>query len=409
MSKLPSILVAGLFLLAIWLPTLDILFKLDPSSDLREGRRAAAAPRMPSRLDTWAQWPRRFERYYDDRVGFRGLMVRGYHLVRTAGLRVSPSGHLALPPDLWSVFGAVKTPRVVLGEDRWLYFSGANNAILSDYRGVAPFTEDELRAWQTALEHRSRWLADHGIAYLFVVAPEKQSIYPEHMPDAVRRVSATTRLDQLLDHLAAHSDVPFVDLRPALRAAKNEGLVYEKTGTHWNGYGAFIAYREILTALQTRYPELDPTPLEAFEVSNLSRTGIDLARMIGLTHVYREEGDVRLTPRFESQSRRVTEGLHPLDVEFPEHARPFAMENPDARLRAVVFRDSFATALVPFLSEHFARSAFYWPRPRKQQIPLDPALIETEKPDIFIDEWVERSWMQTMPANHADLTRPGSP
>jgi len=36
-------------------------------------------------------------------------------------------------------------------------------------------------------------------------------------------------------------------------------------------------------------------------------------------------------------------------------------------------------------------------------------LIETEKPDIFIDEWVERSLMQTMPANHADLTRPGSP
>jgi hypothetical protein len=87
----------------------------------------------------------------------------------------------------------------------------------------------------------------------------------------------------------------------------------------------------------------------------------------------------------------VTEGLHPLDMEFPKHARPFAMENPDAQLRAVVFRDSFATALVPFLAEDFSRIAFYWPRPRKHQLPLDPALIETEKPDIFIDEWVERS------------------
>jgi len=409
MTKLPSILVAGLFLLAIWLPTLDVLFTLDPSFDLREGRRAAAAPRMPTRLDAWAKWPRRFERYYDDHLGFRGLMIRGYHLVRTAGLQVSPSGHLGLPPDLWSVFGVVEAPRVLLGKDGWLYFSGANNAILSDYRGVAPFTEDDLRAWQTALEQRSRWLADHGIAYLFVVAPDKQSIYPENMPDAVRRVSATTRLDQLLEHLATHSNVPFVDLRPALRAAKIEGPVYEKTGSHWNGYGAFIAYREILTGLQARHPELDPTPFEAFEVSNRSRAGIDLARMISLTRIYREEADVRLTPRFESRARRVTEGLHPQDVEFPKHARPFAMENPDAQLRAVVFRDSFATALVPFLAEDFARIAFYWPRPRKQQIPLDPALIATEKPDIFIDEWVERSLMQTLPFNHADLKRPGHP
>ena len=49
-----------------------------------------------------------------------------------------------------------------------------------------------------------------------------------------------------------------VDLRPALKAARQDQDVYYKTNTHWNGYGAFIAYTTIINALGSSYPELKP-------------------------------------------------------------------------------------------------------------------------------------------------------
>jgi hypothetical protein len=52
--------------------------------------------------------------------------------------------------------------------------------------------------------------------------------------------------------------------------------------------------------------------------------------------------------------------------------------------RAVVYRDSMAIPLIPMLAENFSRMLFV------SGIPFDPALIEREKPDVVIEEMVER-------------------
>jgi len=53
--------------------------------------------------------------------------------------------------------------------------------------------------------------------------------------------------------------------------------------------------------------------------------------------------------------------------------------------RAVVYRDSMAIPLIPLLSENFSRVACVW----SQRI--DPAFIAREKPDVVIEEMVERA------------------
>jgi hypothetical protein len=53
--------------------------------------------------------------------------------------------------------------------------------------------------------------------------------------------------------------------------------------------------------------------------------------------------------------------------------------------KLVMLRDSMAIALIPLLSENFSRSVYASTRE------LDRALIEREKPDIVIEELVERS------------------
>ena len=62
----------------------------------------------------------------------------------------------------------------------------------------------------------------------------------------------------------------------------------------------------------------------------------------------------------------------------------FACDRPGLP-RAVILRDSMAIPLIPLLSENFSRVVYASTRQ------LDRALIEREKPDIVIEELVERS------------------
>ena len=67
-------------------------------------------------------------------------------------------------------------------------------------------------------------------------------------------------------------------------------------------------------------------------------------------------------------------------------------EQPDrSRPRAVIFRDSFGSALIPFLSEHFSRALYLW------QYNFDPAIVTEERPSVVIQEWVGRRLATMLP------------
>ncbi len=57
-----------------------------------------------------------------------------------------------------------------------------------------------------------------------------------------------------------------------------------------------------------------------------------------------------------------------------------------------MFRDSFGTALLPFLAEHFARIRFDWIDER-----FDADVVESEKPQLVIQELTERFLMRDPP------------
>ena len=71
-------------------------------------------------------------------------------------------------------------------------------------------------------------------------------------------------------------------------------------------------------------------------------------------------------------------------------ARLVTAQPDGSRPRAVVFRDSFGSALIPFLSEHFSRALYLW------QYNVDPDVVLDERPDVVIQEWVGRR-LSTLP------------
>ena len=258
-----------------------------------------------------------------------------------------------------------------------------------------PFSAGEMEKWRMALEARRDWLASRGIGYLVVMVPNKSTIYPEYLPSGLHRMRPQSRLDQLLDYLRTRSTFRILDLRPALVAAKSGGRLYHKTDSHWNDAGAFVAYRQILGELGRIYPALHPRPLADFSVKCETTPGGDLAIMLGFPDILKEE-QVILEPRTGPRAV-ISEPSRKISPWVMRSATECLTASP---LRAVMFRDSFGHQLMNFLSEHFARIVYNWDVRLiavRNEFRFDTSLIEREKPDIVIEEVVERFLLGSTP------------
>ena len=373
----------SVFALVVWLPTGDWLFGLDNAPAPQEKRALAKKPGLGRGQGGIVTYPKRYEAYFNDHFGYRKRLIRWHNRWRAK----------------W--FGAPPTWLVLVGKDGWLYYVGAR--AIDCHRGIDPFSDADLAAWQAALEGMRDRSAELGARFLFVVAPNKHTIYPEHLPDWVNaRVDPKSRLDQLAEHMAASSDVAMLDLQRALLDAKKAEAVYHSTDTHWNALGAHVAYTQILSRLGEWFPGLSPRPVREFRRETGFGTG-DLVSMAGRDDPAEESP--LLTPTSGWRAARADAMPSVPRKQWTRGAEPVVMENADApavngkRLRVVVFRDSFCSALIPFLSEHFGRSVYIW------QYPLDETLVESERPDVVILHIVERSLMNIPPAGLLPGTR----
>ncbi|MFY9708086.1 MAG: hypothetical protein WAJ95_19390, partial [Desulfobacterales bacterium] len=68
-------------------------------------------------------------------------------------------------------------------------------------------------------------------------------------------------------------------------------------------------------------------------------------------------------------------------------SKAFMTKCDDSKLRAVVFRDSFFETIIPFIAEDFNRIVYIW---KQYDQAIMKELIEQQKPQIVIEEMVER-------------------
>jgi hypothetical protein len=354
-----NVTTVALFLLTLWLPLITSTFI--GHTEISETEQRFLAP-LPSFGPDWASFPRRLETYYDDHLGLRSALIRHQALIDVG------------------VFGVSPTEKLVIGKRGWLFF-GDPNAI-AHYRGIAPLTQAELDTWTRILEERRDWLNERGAAFLLVLVPDKHLMYPEYMPDGLPRISEVHPLDQLADYLALHSDVEVLDLREALLAAKEQDRVYHRTDSHWNELGAYAAYRAIHERLRSLVPALADVEPIGVERSRRDEPGMGLARIVGRAAIQHEEV-LSATP------------VDPRSRIKPEHRATYAERvrtlapiahgvDDDALPRAIMFRDSFANALIPYLSEDFQRILYVWNRD------VDPRIVRVEQPDVVIQQILGR-------------------
>ena len=153
------------------------------------------------------------------------------------------------------------------------------------------------------------------------------------------------------------------------------------TDSHWNPRGAYVAYARIMQAISEWFPEARARPRSEFEDVAQFGPGGDLARMLGIAQSL-PEAHLSLVPRDGWRFEHTDEPWDRAQRRGPT----MGTERADARLiRLVLFRDSFAGHLIPFLAQDFQRMVCVWDHR------FDRAVVEHEQPAVVITELVERS------------------
>jgi alginate O-acetyltransferase complex protein AlgJ len=274
-------------------------------------------------------------------------------------------------PDLSVQPAAPGDGKVVRGKDGWLFLDNDTNRTMAQHTGELRFSEGDLEDWRRVLETRRSWLADRGIRYAVLIAPNSHSIYAEQLPEGVEVVEDRP-VNQLLRHLAiSNASVEIVYPIDELKAARGRP-VYAKTDTHWTELGAFIAYRELIEKISAWFdvPKLAEDNLELAEAYFTGDLGFKLDPPEQSLQIW---VDVR-----EPKARLIADNRVRTNGRLIEYRRDGGSGS------CFVFGDSFAVRLLPLLAESFGRLVF------AHITTLDRALVEREAPDVAVNVMNER-------------------
>ena len=251
-------------------------------------------------------------------------------------------------------------------------------------------TVPQLETWRKTFEERRDIAARHGAHYLAFFGPDKSSIYPEYLPDWMQRETPLSNLDLLQEYMAQNSSVVLLDLRPALIEGKKGGLTYLRSNSHWNNFGAFIAYQVIAAKIQTWFPNFRPMTQDEILFETRPRNEKDLEAEIDIAY-YKSALIEDARPR-RWHAKKLADKIE--GVSFKDDVGVSVIENEDKSLPTLVcFHDSFGWGLAPFLSNSFSRVVYV----RKPT--FSEEIIAHEKPDLVISLRVERMLAPVAPTN----------
>ncbi|MBK7641489.1 MAG: hypothetical protein IPJ19_00325 [Planctomycetes bacterium] len=365
-SRSDSLLVLG-FCAALLAPALAWRAHPEAWVDLgRENRKPAPFPELAGGASVLELFPRGFEAWQSDVLGLRSPLLACNNLLELRG------------------WGRAPTQTLLLGRSDWIFYTGDHSREI--WRGLYPIPGDFADNWRAALRSRTAWFARRGITYLYVIAPNKETLYPEFLP-AGEEALGPTLFDALDDELAARPELAFCDLRPALRAERAHDrpeagdFVYHPFGTHWTSRGAVVAAAQIERRLRELEPDLrwaSVPPREEWALEERADTLEDTwATSLHIEGSFPQRVyDLRLD---EPRSHSCTAGSE------DQNTRETVFERPDGEgERVVLVHDSFGPWLRGPLSESCSYLHGLW----EEDLPLERILADA--PRVVIEVRTER-------------------
>jgi len=227
-ARLAKRLLLGLLLLLLLLPPLQAKLRWLPEPAL-----GGAFDRAPRPVFEWAglrdnSFQSGLEKYLEDRIGFRSFLIRSHNQL------------------LYSAFGVTQAEGIEKGKNGVLFLPDYIRA----YLGQDRMAEADIRFRVQRLRALQRDLAQRGISFLFVLAPNKARFEPENLPPHPAPQPGSI-YDLFVQHMRADS-VHLLDCVALFDRWKHTKPypLFPRGGTHWSGYGATLVADTLLHRLE---------------------------------------------------------------------------------------------------------------------------------------------------------------
>ena len=319
-----------------------------------ENRERASFPELTAQA--YPAFAKDFEAYYNDNLPFRSALIALNSAVNRSLFRVSADD------------------RVILGEDDWLFYGTAGDGNpIGDYQGAHLWSDRQLRDTADRLIAIRDELAEQGVAFAVFIAPNKERVYSEYLPERYGAPADAYPARQLVSFLRENTDLRVVYPYDEIMEAKDAlggALLYHKADTHWNLLGGYVGARALLSELGIALPAVTDESLSVVPVANAS---CDLANMLGLGRMF--------------VSRETDYAISGYDRHgvVNEQWDPAIVYRSDADTgRLLVVRDSFCSAMAEVLGSQFASSRMIHVLDYRYEDYL------AYQPDVFVLEVVER-------------------
>jgi hypothetical protein len=254
----------------------------------------------------------------------------------------------------------LNTELLVRGSDGWLFFGNGAGRGIDQYRGIVQLSPQQLQAFTGYFQSVQSALKPLGIPLIVVIAPDKHSIYPEHLPAYLSR-RGNSPLDQLNQ---TDLGFPLLDLRPSLLNQKKQTdlPLYFRTDSHWNEYGAYRSYLQVMEKLGFRAP---------FEAANSDflrpapqPSKADLAIKSGTGEVFLDEY-THLRRNFFSKDLNLEDFLSGTTSKLPANNKTRLSAMHSHRVSGsghegtlLVLGDSFTENMSPFFNHSFGNVVY---------------------------------------------------
>lgn len=238
-----------------------------------------------------------------------------------------------------SLFAESAGDQVVVGADGWRY--------LAEIVNKPCYTADQFDGVRANLAELAGLFAAEGMGFRLLVPPQKETVYPEHLPSRDRQRSCIAANSAGLQAAAAGTSPGYSSLLTATRTGPD---LYYRADTHWNDRGVIIGARELVESLQAG----------VFEGSAYTITPSGRVRRDDLLQIEGTPG-TEIADRADLDRPGVVvttsdaAGSSPTSEVFHEQ-RSGA---PLVRGRVVIVHDSFGIDLLPLTSGWFADATWF--------------------------------------------------
>ncbi len=267
------------------------------------------------------------------------------------------------------LFHTSNNEKAVVGKNEWLYFNGS----LDDYFGRNLLNEREIYAAAKTVSLMQEYAQSRGCDYIFTVAPNKNTLYPDNMPANYIPAEGDTNIEHLRDELAktvtfSGNKVNYVDLQGTFLA--QDKILYHKWDSHWNNEGAVLAMNTLLGSVGKEHYDYKD---EAYSIE-ANHSG-DIWQLIYPTWNKKDENVIYARPHSYTYVNPV-ESVEDMFI---------VTSCADKEGNVLMFRDSFGNALLPYIADEYANGIFL------KGMPLNVKQIETSGTSTLIFEIVERN------------------